>query len=285
MRPEWIGRYRFGIFDLFNFVLNGRKYVYHPETDEAFFSPTSLSTITSLSIQDDLLKKGYLPVNFDNFALHRRELKVLLRGRPLAIVISATYFMEAGEIRKIISFIRAHNRLVPVIIGGGVLLTKADERGRLPQPYETLLTDHVYAIIEEDGLDTLDTLLKRLSNAQDVSDIPNLARRVDQTLAYTERKKFPVDWDARILDWPRIAASARGVAFVRASQGCAFRCKFCTFPKTSLQISSTVRIQRPGRTEKHSRRGIPLCGVYRRSFRRFPEADRRDLPDDDRRTF
>ena len=156
--PEWIGNHRFGIFDLLNYVNNGGRYVYDPSASPEFFDPIGIPSSTSVHIYDYLLKHDYNPINIDNFEGNRLELKEALKNNPLAVAISATFF-NAETIKRIIHFVRKINRNVPIIIGSSVLLTKLDSNRRLETKFERLVSDKVYMILEEYGLDTLDLFL------------------------------------------------------------------------------------------------------------------------------
>ncbi|MCP4650139.1 MAG: radical SAM protein [PVC group bacterium] len=235
--PEWINNWRFGIFELLNFVLNDKKYVYQPQYDERFFNPTGIPTITAVYIYEFLLRKGYCPISMDNIALYERELKDKLENNPLAVVISATYFMNASEIEELIIIVRKLNKEVPIVIGSSVLLSKLTDEGKLHLEFEKLLIDeNIYCILEENGLPTLDKLFRCLKNKQSVNDIDNLVFRNKEKVEYSKRKIDFVDFNNIFPDWSRITELTKGIAFVRTSRGCAFRCKFCTFQKAAMKL-------------------------------------------------
>lgn len=232
LMPEWIGHHRFGVFDLLNYVKNGRRYVYAPGEDPGFFDPIGIPSSTSVHLYDYLLARGYRPVHVDNFEANRPQLKSALREGPLAVAISAT-FLTAEQIADIIRFIRRVNRTVPIVLGSSFLLTKLGSKGRLAPRYERLLTEGVYAVLEEDGLDTLDLLLRAISGNGDLEKVPNVAFWDEGLVRYTARRDVQYDFDLSYPDWSSVASLTKGIAFIRASQGCPYRCKFCTFPKAS----------------------------------------------------
>lgn len=236
-KPEWIGRHRFSFYDLLNYVNNGNRYVYHPDKSRDFFDPFGIPTITSLHIYDALDQKGYHPLNIENLEPNKSELRRILRRNPLAVVISATFLGTAQEIQDIVRFVRKTNENVPIIIGSAALLSKVGTDGRLSKDYEQIITNRVFMILEEYGLDTLDSLLQTIEAQGDVSLLPNIVYRdTNGQVFYTESRRIPVDLNRTIPDWSRLAPIAMDAAFVRASQGCAFRCKFCTFPKAAVKL-------------------------------------------------
>jgi len=233
--PEWIGNHRFGIFDLLNYVSNGYKYVYNPSINTRFFDPIGIPSSTSVYIYDFLSSHGYNPINLDNFEVNRLELKRILKNKPLAVAISAT-FLSADIIGKIIHFIRDINKDVPIVIGSYFLLTRCDEDRRLETEYEQLISERVYVILEEHGLDTFNSLLKTFLANGELEHIPNIAYSDGGITKYSERVDVNLDFNSNYPEWANVASITKGVAFIRASQGCPYKCKFCTFPKASLKF-------------------------------------------------
>lgn len=231
MAPEWIGNHRFGIFDLLNYVNDGYRYVYDPSVSPESFDPIGIPSSTSVYLYDYLLKHNYNPTNIDNFEGNRSELKKALENNPLAVAISAT-FLGVEAIKRIIHFVRKNNRNVPIIIGSSILLTKLGPNERLKTEYECLISEKVYVILEENGLNTFGSLLKNLERGK-LENIPNIAYLNNGTIKYTDRRDVYDDINSNYPEWTNVASIARGVAFIRASQGCPYKCKFCTFPKAS----------------------------------------------------
>ncbi|MFH2138167.1 MAG: radical SAM protein [Candidatus Omnitrophota bacterium] len=260
--PEWIGFWRFGIFELLNFALNNNKYVYEPQKDKKFFNPTGIPTITSLHIYDFLLKKGYSPVNMDNVAECKDELKAILKNNPLSVAISATYFVSPQEIMAIILLIRGLNKSIPIIMGSNVILTKLTDQGKLLPDYENLLIDeNIYFILEENGLPSLHKLLEALKKNTDINLLNNLVYKRKGSINYSRRGADPLDLNNDFPDWAKIAGITKDIAFVRASQGCAFRCKFCNFPKATVKI-----YQRSMESVRNELREIKKAGIKNVAF-------------------
>jgi p-methyltransferase len=229
---EWIGNHRFGIFDLLNYVNNGYRYVYDPSVSLESFDPIGIPSSTSVYLYDYLLKHNYNPTNIDNFRANRSKLKKALAGNPLAVAVSAT-FLSVEAIKEIIHFIRKNNKNVPIVIGSVFLLTKLDSKKQLKTEYARLISDKVYIIIEEYGLDTFNLLLQRILARGKVENIPNLAYLDNGIIKYTERRDVYYDMNSNYPEWANLATIAKGIAFIRASQGCPFKCKFCTYARAS----------------------------------------------------
>jgi p-methyltransferase len=233
--PEWIGNHRFGIFDLLNYVKNKYRYVYDPEASSAFFNPAGIPSSTSIHIYDYLIKNRYSPVNIDNFAGNELNLKNLLSSNPLAVVISAT-FLNAKQIEDIIQFIRKTNRSVPIMIGSDFLLSRLKSNKHLPEEYEKIISKNVIAILEEFGLQKLVMILERLTENIPFTDLPNIVYSDNEMVQYTDSQNVSHDFDSNFPDWSNVSDICEDVAFIRASWGCPYKCKFCTFPKANLKF-------------------------------------------------
>ena len=230
--PEWIGNYRFGIFDLLNYVKNGYRYVYDPSVSPKFFDPIGIPSSTSMHIYDYLVKHNYKPINIDNFQGNESKLREILNDNPLAVVISAT-FLNGKQIEGIMLFIRKINRDVPVFVGSSVLLSKLDSNRQLHTEYERIISENVYFILEEYGLDTLSQILQKIIANTDFKNTPNIVYSDNDMVKYTERVGKYHDIDSDYPQWANVANISRNIAFIRSSQGCPYKCKFCTFPKAS----------------------------------------------------
>jgi len=231
--PEWLGNHRYGIFDLLNYVANSNKYVYDPSTRSSFFDPIRIPSITSIHIYDYLLSRHYNPVNIDNIQDHYAKLQTSLKNTPLAVIISAT-FLGPTQIKKAISSVRTLNKHVPIIIGSGFLLSKLNQNQQLPSEYSNLISENVHLILEESGLDTLHLVLQAISTGNSLDNIPNIVTFKNGKVYYSTRQDVLYDINTSYPQWPRVRTISREVAFVRSSNGCPYKCKFCTFPKASL---------------------------------------------------
>ena len=258
--PEWLGHQRFGIFDLLNYVENSYRYVYNPAISPKFFDPISIPSSTSIHIYDFLVRHKYKPINIDNFQGNESNLRKILNNNPLAVLISAT-FLNAKEIEGIIRFIRKTNRNVPIFIGSGVLLSKLDLNRQLQIEYENIISENVYLILEEYGLDTLNVILEKILANIDFKHTPNIVYSDNGIVKYTDRIDVYYDINSNFPDWANVINICKDVAFIRASQGCPFKCKFCTFPKASPKF-----MQRSVASIREELREIKKIGIKNVAF-------------------
>jgi len=185
-----------------------------------------------MHIYDYLVKHNYKPINIDNFQGNESKLREILNDNPLAVVISAT-FLNGKQIEGIMLFIRKINRDVPVFVGSSVLLSKLDSNRQLHTEYERIISENVYFILEEYGLDTLSQILQKIIANTDFKNTPNIVYSDNDMVKYTERVGKYHDIDSDYPQWANVANISRDIAFIRSSQGCPYKCKFCTFPKAS----------------------------------------------------
>jgi len=258
--PEWLGHHRFGIFDLLNYVKNGYRYVYDPAISPKFFDPIGIPSSTSIHIYDFLLRHKYKPINIDNFQGNKSNLRKILYNNPLAVLISAT-FLNAKEIEGIIQFIRKTNRYVPIFIGSSVLLCKLDLNKQLHSEYANIISENVYMILEEHGLDTLNLILKKIVANTDFKHTPNIVYSDNGIVKYTDRLDVRYDINTNFPEWANVINICKDVAFIRASQGCPFKCKFCSFPKASPKFR-----QRSVESIREELRKISTLGIRNVAF-------------------
>ena len=111
--------------------------------------------------------------------------------------------------------------------------------GHLSRDYEALILPSVYIVIDEYGLSTLAGILQALQGKQPIEHVPNIAFKYKKRVVYTQRLPDAYSFDEVFPDWrhSEILRSAKGLAFLRASKGCTFNCKFCTFPKATVKPS------------------------------------------------
>ncbi len=91
--------------------------------------------------------------------------------------------------------------------------------------------------------------------------IPNIVYRNNGTVRYTERRQVHDDLDSNYPDWANVAGVTKDVAFIRASQGCPYKCKFCTFPKASPKFG-----QRSVESIRDELRQIRAAGIKNVTF-------------------
>jgi len=110
-------------------------------------------------------------------------------------------------------------------------LLHLDEIGNPTSHFIEHLKGYVnYVIFEERGELTLLDLLKKLKEDSDVRDVKNLAYYSNGKLFLNPREKEDGDINRSFLRWDTLSTDiTNGIGYALSSQGCAYRCKFCSF--------------------------------------------------------
>jgi p-methyltransferase len=243
-----------GMPDLLNYIRSGRKIRPIPPQDvSSYYSFANGFTLNGIFLFQHLRKHGYEPSLIQNYSL--ANLPEALEKTPLAVCISST-FLYLDDIKEIASRIRSIDPDVPIIVGG-ILAKKILGAGwnAAPQTLEWLcgFKEKVDAfVIEAHGELTLSKLLSGLRDgkrAQALKDIPNLMVFDDAgRIIFTPREEEQVLLDDTAIAWGDIPREyLRNTLSVITSQGCQYRCRFCTYhrlyPKVRYKSLEALRAE------------------------------------------
>ncbi|MBW1799466.1 MAG: radical SAM protein, partial [Deltaproteobacteria bacterium] len=240
------GRYM-GLPDLLNYLKNHRRFPsVTPDNASNHYLFANGFTLNGIYFYQFLRHHGYDPVIVQNYSLE--NLHDILNEKPLAVCISST-FLYLDDIRDMAEEIKAVDHTIPVIVGG-ILVKKIMHAGNnlAPQTLNWLnsfsgLVDAF--VIETHGEDTLISLLEAWQNGGDLTEVPNLGIFDDEgRIIFTLRQEETVNLDRMAIAWDDIPRRyLRNTLSVISSQGCHYRCRFCTyhrwFPKVhykSLEV-------------------------------------------------
>ncbi len=229
------GKYM-GLPDLMNYVRLGRRVQdIPPEEASSHYSFADGLALNGIFLYQHLQRYGYEPVLIQNYSL--ADMDESLKGDPLAVCISST-FLYLDDIKEMASRIKERNPSVPVIVGG-TLAKKVLGAGWdiAPQVMKWIsgfrgMVD--VFVIEAHGELTLLKLLESLERGRrlhELPDIPNLMvfDRSGKPL-FTRREEEPVSLDETAIAWRDIPRKyLRSTLSVITSQGCQYRCRFCTY--------------------------------------------------------
>jgi p-methyltransferase len=236
------GKYM-GLPDVMNYVRSGRRVRAIAREDvSANYSFADGLSLNGIFLFQHLRKNGYEPLLIQNYSL--AELPEALKGNPLAVCISST-FLYLDDIKKIASEVKAVNPSVPIIVGG-TLAKKVLDRGPdiAPQTLDWISGFRGVAdvfIIEAHGEATLLKVLEYLGKgrrADSLTGIPNLMI-FDKTGRpfFTCREEERVSLDDTAIAWGDIPRTyLRKTLSVITSQGCRYRCRFCTYHRLFPEV-------------------------------------------------
>ncbi|MBW1945071.1 MAG: hypothetical protein JRJ51_19875, partial [Deltaproteobacteria bacterium] len=226
------GKYM-GLPDLMNYLRNGRRFpLVTPENASHHYLFANGFSLNGVYLYQFLRDEGYDPRVIQNYSL--AHLPDIINEKPLAICISST-FLYLDDIRSMADEIKALDPSIPVIVGGILVKKIMDGGGNLvPQTLKWLsgFADTVDAfVIETHGEQTLVQVLGALARGKDPGEIPNLGL-FDEAgkIFFTPRREEAFQIDTTAIAWDRIPGSyLRNTLSVMTSQGCHYRCRFCTY--------------------------------------------------------
>ncbi|MEW6665187.1 MAG: B12-binding domain-containing radical SAM protein [Thermodesulfobacteriota bacterium] len=244
------GRYM-GLPDLMNYVGNDCRFPeITPRNASRYYLFANGFTLNGIYLYQFLHRNGYDPFVVQNYSLVNME--EVLKERPLAVCISST-FLYLDDIREMASRIKACDPEIPVIVGGILVKKIMDAGSRMaPQTLKWLsgfrgLVD--VFVIETHGEQTLLKVLEILKGKEGrgLADIPNLAfYGQGGMLSFTRREEEDLPMDETAIAWDEIPRPyLRKTLSVISSQGCHYRCRFCTyhrwFPRVRNKSLETLR--------------------------------------------
>jgi len=221
--------------DIVNYFRNSRRIVElnHENLDQNL-SVYNYQPLNGIYLLDFLTKKGFaveLIRHFDFEPVYR--LKGLLENGPLAIIISTTFILSPLTIKRIGSFIRKHNKEVPIILGGQLLIAMKNE----PSVSIPLIASMLKGVIdififEHQGELALFKVLKYLQEGGDLKDVANIAYFDNGALVFTQEKPESNGLDANLISWDQIGEKYLDkIACIQTSRGCPFKCAYCAYGK------------------------------------------------------
>lgn len=102
-----------------------------------------------------------------------------------------------------------------------------------------------YIVFDKSGLDALSKLLDCIKQNREPTDVNNLIYIRDGKVIETEVVPENFSINETILDWTKIEGTNRSsITSVMSSQGCPFRCRFCSYRLNPLEYKTTDNLQK-----------------------------------------
>ena len=187
-------------------------------------------------------------VNF--YTTGRDKLRSLLAGKPRAVAITTTFYVDNAPIVEIAKFVREHSPDTRIIVGGPHIfnICEAVDAGTQDYLFKSVGAD--IFVFDSQGESTLARVLEklRLSDVPDLSQVPNLIYSLDGSpFKHTERSVENNDMDEGVVDWGMFPNDFVGPTVqLRTARSCAFKCAFCRYPAVggALALNSVEAIER-----------------------------------------
>ena len=179
-----------------------------------------------------LRRNGHTAEYINLFQYEKDKLIEYLRGDPLCVAITTTFYVVNLPVTEMVGFIREHNPKVKIVVGGPLVNNHA--RNYHGDALKTALEDmgaDIY-VLEGQGEFTLARLIECLKNGGNLNDVPNLAYFENKALHHTTTAPENNSLDANFIDWKDFGGSRDLGATIqtRTARSCAFKCSFCNYP-------------------------------------------------------
>lgn len=215
---------RMGYFDVLNTIIaeaTGKPSNYHFGHTPSLAAHYLASYLHRRSFRTEI-------VNF--FGQERDRFIELLGESPNAVAITTTFYVDSAPIKELVAFIRAHNKMAKIIVGGPRIFHILSGHG--PAIVDQMLRDIGADIFVFDmqGEETLARICGALRNRTPLEQIPNIVIAGPQGFTRTAREPEANSLDENTVDWSLFSKSIRSkTVSVRTARGCAYKCSFCRY--------------------------------------------------------
>jgi radical SAM PhpK family P-methyltransferase len=148
------------------------------------------------------------------------------------VALTSTLYTEPQPLTALVSFVRSHNREVPIVIGGPYVAGQA--RALSPEIFEEQLRylGADFYIISAEGEHALGDLLTAVKENSSYEHINNLAFYRDRDLVFTKKETEYNVLAENLVDYSLFPREAFGqFVTTRTAKSCPFHCSFCGFPE------------------------------------------------------
>jgi radical SAM superfamily enzyme YgiQ (UPF0313 family) len=228
----------FDALDLVNYLKKGVKPFKQsiPPNHEDYLLLSNTISLGGIFLFDYLSKNGYQVDYIANFFTEKAKLPALIEKKPLAVLISSTFF-NVRQLIEIIDFLVSCQPGIPIIVGGQLIDYLAHFQKYTLQ-FNKKIFKNVILLWEAKGERTLLRLLSVLNKGKSWENIPNLIYFKEGNYYETARERENQGIDHHMISWDQISEEyLRDYAPIQTSAGCPFNCTFCTFAKLHRKIN------------------------------------------------
>lgn len=179
-----------------------------------------------------LAKRGFSFDYVNLFHLEKDKLARQIAEGARCIVITTTLYVSPQPISEIVSFIRQHDKTIPIVVGGPYV---SNQVASLQAPDVEALFDYLGADIYVTGREgelTLTRLIHALRAGEDLASVPNLAYEVDGRFLRTRPDVESNSLSDNLVDYGLFRDDDfNEFVTTRTAKSCPFSCAFCGFPQ------------------------------------------------------
>lgn len=145
---------------------------------------------------------------------------VLLDGDPDIVFLSTTFICNFRDLEYAINWINKHYENIPIAVGGQFSNLK----------YKKIMESYsnIKFIMRGDGENSIPSLINAINENEDLSIVPNLVWRKEDDVICNDVQLINMDTIEPI----KLKKGALNV-YYESMRGCAYSCKFCSFPAAS----------------------------------------------------
>jgi radical SAM PhpK family P-methyltransferase len=196
------------------------------------FSNKDLLWLVITYLGSCLARRGLSFDYINSFQDGREALRQKLQtGQVLTVAITTTHYVSHDPLIEVISFVRACNPRVQIIVGGPFIYNRWMASAETLLPQLKLLNADIY-VISQEGERTLARAVEAVKLQRSLADIPNLVYRDGAAWVTTSIEPEANSLAENPVNYGLFPRSDLGrFVLLRTSKSCPFACAFCNFPQ------------------------------------------------------
>jgi len=215
----------------------------HPDSAEEMeqgpFKSGEIPNLAAVYLSNYLRNSGLQTKYINLFQDEKEKFAELLRGEPVCVAITTTFYVLNIPVNEMVQFIRQHSARTKIVVGGPLVSNHMRNLhgGALDSALLDMGAD--FYVVDSQGETTLSTLVKALKANEDPATVPNLAYFKQGQLVRTHVVPETNVMDEVDIRWNEFAKEEdMGETIqLRTARSCAFKCAFCNYPTRAGKLS------------------------------------------------
>lgn len=149
----------------------------------------------------------------------------------LTIGISTTLYVSYWPIKEIVEFVRTYHKNIKIIVGGPFVFNTLKKYNKSEVEYLFLHIGADVYINSMQGEKALIETIRTIEQNEALAGVDNIVYKEHRKIYFNNTCEERNQLCENMVDWSLFGTDVGKYATLRTSISCAFRCKFCTFPK------------------------------------------------------
>ena len=209
------------------------------EVGEAPFKSGEIPNLAAVYLSNYLRNCGLQTKYINLFQDEKDKFAELLRGEPVCVAITTTFYVLNFPVNEMVQFIRQHSMRTKIVVGGPLVSNHLRNLhgGALDSALLDMGAD--FYVVDSQGETTLSSLVKALKAHEDPATVPNLAYFQQGQLVRTSVVPETNVMDEVDIRWNEFAQEEEmgETIQMRTARSCAFKCAFCNYPTRAGKLS------------------------------------------------